>query len=331
MKNKKLPDTCLQAIINNDKDRARKMMDKHIRDDEQSRSEFEEYLDLWEKSADAAAFAKIDPDRDWQKVRARIKLKGRQRRIPAHKYVLRIASVLILAMGLAYLFTAITGKVAQHTADYIESSATEANTRIELPDGSMIFLNKNAKLIRNSDFGSANRDVILEGEAFFEVARNEDLPFKVHTGNTIVEVLGTSFHVNSGPGEIKVGVVSGRVAFYSQKDQSSRIELKPEESGVYSANDNQLNRKTYDRNTLIWHTGEYSFDNEMIGEICQTIASHFNIKYVQSPHSANLEEERINVYVSALSLSTAIQNINEVLKDGKVVIRNNEISIEQLN
>jgi ferric-dicitrate binding protein FerR (iron transport regulator) len=75
---------------------------------------------------------------------------------------------------------------------------------LTLPDGTKLWVNSGSKLSYQSDFAKSNRNIYLEGEAYFEVAKNKKLPFIVHTGNVHIRALGTAFNVKAYPEEKKI-------------------------------------------------------------------------------------------------------------------------------
>ena len=185
MKKEKLDIDLIVRYLQNEGDKTSKeMIDKIIHDDENSRREFENYVDVWEKSASVRDFEKVDAEKDWLKVRSRMHLKGNRKKIPYRSYLLRIAAVLILALGLAYLLVEVTKTTLHTNSNYLEFASSDATREITLPDGSIAYLNKHSKIIRNSNFGTGNRDIILEGEAFFEVESNKEVTFKVYIGGS---------------------------------------------------------------------------------------------------------------------------------------------------
>jgi len=87
-----------------------------------------------------------------------------------------------------------------------------------LPDGSRVTLDPNSKLKYSLFFNKNEREVYLEGRAFFEVTRNENIPFKVHAGEILTQVIGTQFTVSDMPGNQKVivSVKSGKVSVFKK-------------------------------------------------------------------------------------------------------------------
>ncbi|GHB86465.1 FecR family protein [Persicitalea jodogahamensis] len=96
-------------------------------------------------------------------------------------------------------------------------NTTTSTQKIFLADGSTVLLEKGADILIDENYGKRKRKVYLTGEAFFEVKRNEKVPFLVYSGGLVTEVLGTSFHIKpEGVGKsIEVSVKSGKVSVYS--------------------------------------------------------------------------------------------------------------------
>jgi ferric-dicitrate binding protein FerR (iron transport regulator) len=99
---------------------------------------------------------------------------------------------------------------------------------LTLPDGSEVMLNSGSELHHNRLFGYTNRDIELNGEAYFDVQRS-DIPFRVEANGSLTEVLGTSFNVRSWDSDpalqTSLTVTSGRVAFQRADGKASRVIL----------------------------------------------------------------------------------------------------------
>jgi transmembrane sensor len=109
-----------------------------------------------------------------------------------------------------------------------------SKTRIKLPDGTQVWLNAGSRLTYDKDFGNRLREVTLTGEGFFDVVRNEQKPFIIHTTRMDVKVLGTRFNVKSYPNDktTEASLIHGSIEV-SLKDRSSeKIILKPNEKIV---------------------------------------------------------------------------------------------------
>ena len=112
-----------------------------------------------------------------------------------------------------------------------------ARTRLLLPDGTRVWLNSNSKLRYNKDFNSQNREVGLEGEAYFEVTDNAKHPFIVHAATLDIEVLGTSFTVRSYPQDatVEATLLKGAIAVRREgSPNTAQVILKPNEKLIFS-------------------------------------------------------------------------------------------------
>jgi len=122
-----------------------------------------------------------------------------------------------------------------HNEEVLARAGTR--TKLVLPDGTQVWLNSNGRLKYNNDFNANNREVTLDGEAYFDATKNARLPFIVHASSIDIKVLGTSFAVKSYPQDktIEATLFKGMIEV-SRKDNPStpRIILKPNEKLVFS-------------------------------------------------------------------------------------------------
>lgn len=107
-------------------------------------------------------------------------------------------------------------------------------SRVTLPDGSVVWLNADSRLTYNNDFNSALREVYLEGEAYFDVVKNSQKPFIIHTSRMNIKVLGTTFNVRAYPNErtAETALIRGSVEVSAQGQEMRPVILKPNEKLV---------------------------------------------------------------------------------------------------
>lgn len=103
--------------------------------------------------------------------------------------------------------------------------------KIVMPDGTLVRLNAGSRFAYTSKYGEENREVVLDGEAYFEVKKEMDHPFIVKAGNITVRVLGTSFNVKaySHDGNIETTLLEGKIAVQMNDDPEKKIILSPYE------------------------------------------------------------------------------------------------------
>jgi transmembrane sensor len=104
-----------------------------------------------------------------------------------------------------------------------------SKTNLLLPDGTTVWLNAGSRLTYDSLYGNKLREVTLSGEAYFDVVKNPNKPFIIHTGKINIKVLGTVFDVKSYPGEntIEASLIRGSIEVTFPSLSSKKIILKP--------------------------------------------------------------------------------------------------------
>lgn len=128
-----------------------------------------------------------------------------------------VAAVVLIALASTFYFK--SQKIispALQQPQIVENTAVDFSGKqlVRLPDGSTVLLNDNSTLkYDQKDFNSKTREVTLTGEAFFDIKRNEEKPFIVHTGKVQTKVLGTAFNINAfnSSDNIEVTVARGKV------------------------------------------------------------------------------------------------------------------------
>lgn len=150
---------------------------------------------------------------------------------------------------------------------------TGKDYKVQLSDGSVVHLNAFSRLRFPFSFDGNNREVYLEGEAYFDIAKKADQPFIVHTAGTSVKVLGTSFNVNAyNDSLIVTSLVSGSVV--SDAEDNDSIYLKPGMASVYRKGYRQQQQSFDEAITLSWRKGEYAYYNQPLGTL-DAVISHW--------------------------------------------------------
>lgn len=151
-------------------------------------------------------------------------------------------------------------------------------SRILLNDGTVVWLNASSKLVYPSIFGK-ERKLKLEGEAFFEVAKNPQKPFSVIVGNIVVTAIGTAFNVCNYPDkDIQVALLEGAVKVVAGIPmQEKAIVLQPGQ--ILTSKDKEMRVSTIERyDYFLWKDGIYSFDNESLLSISKKIEHYYNVE-----------------------------------------------------
>jgi transmembrane sensor len=167
------------------------------------------------------------------------------------------AAVLLLTLGLGGYY------LKRHTqmpynAVLLQSGAAkiieiinqdEIAKLVTLPDGSSVILKKDAKISYPASFAASKREVVILGEAFFEVQKNPDQPFFIHTGEMLTKVTGTSFSIKANAAEeqvqlvVKTGVVEISVTHTGNAAQNKHMILNPNQLVTMNRASSELTKR----------------------------------------------------------------------------------------
>lgn len=168
-------------------------------------------------------------------------------------------------------------KVAANSFNTL-STPTGGQYNIVLADGTKVFLNAVSSIKYPTQFNGNQRVVELEGEAYFEVAKDRTKPFIVKSGNQAIEVLGTHFNVHAYDNEavVKTTLLEGSVAV-THKNQKAI--LKPGQQSNVSDNFNKIAIREVDTEAAIaWKNGRFKFDNADLKTVMRQLERWYGIK-----------------------------------------------------
>ncbi|EDM36708.1 putative transmembrane sensor/regulatory protein [Pedobacter sp. BAL39] len=153
---------------------------------------------------------------------------------------------------------------------------------IKLSDGTVINLNSNSSVRYPKVFKGTHREITLEGEAFFEVAKDKSRPFTVSSNGLKTTVLGTRFNVNAykGNDQIRVALVEGSVSLQIEGTEKS-ILLKPSEMGSFHTSRQSLTTSDFDaEETMAWKEGIISFKHASFEEVARKMNNIYGIRLI---------------------------------------------------
>jgi len=245
----------------------------------------------------------------------------------AWRQVLRIAAVLVLvaSLGVYFMQKKETPQPVVEVAPSMVMKTAELGQKrtIGLPDGTIVKLNAGSSLSYLQPFDGPERKVTLEGEAFFEVTKDEKRPFIIEAGGLTTRVLGTSFNISSyeEAGSVKVSVLSGVVEVQSRRGQKEV--LYPDMMGVLYKDTENLNKTTFnEKEEFGWKDGIIYFKNNPLKEVFRRLEKWYGItihlqseKILQGTYTgefknASLEKVLEGIcYTSQLTYSVDNENI----------------------
>lgn len=205
------------------------------------------------------------------------------RLIPMLRWTARVAAAVIVAVSGYFM-----------TTDFIYNKGVQPQTitvpagqraQITLADGTRVWLNSKSTLTYAGNFGRKERNVQLDGEAYFEVAKNKSIPFYVQTEMHNVRVVGTCFNVCAyrDSKEFETTLVEGIVDIYTSDSKQVVTRLQKDE---FFANYDGRCKKTIlpSYEYLRWKEGLYCFDDVPFSGILAKLEKYYNVKItVTSP------------------------------------------------
>ena len=192
------------------------------------------------------------------------------------RYAAAIVGVMVLAAGLAYWFR-------NKAEELVVASAAHGQVReMLLPDGTKVWLNQSSVLKYPRAFEGKERHVYLDGEAYFEVARNHEKPFMVKSPAMDVRVLGTSFNIKCRPDNsfAETTLIEGEVEVKDKSDKG-RITLLPGQKAVLNRVTGRMQVKQVDpKMEIVWHNDLIPFEKSSIFQIAAALERFYGVKII---------------------------------------------------
>ncbi|HWZ36084.1 MAG TPA: FecR domain-containing protein [Mucilaginibacter sp.] len=197
---------------------------------------------------------------------------------------LRIAACLVIGCSAVY-FIAGYFKKSPHNVITFTSYSTRKGERkeIQLPDRSVVTLNAASTIQIASDFGIKSRNVVLRGEAFFQVSKDKSRPFIIKTGKIQTRVVGTSFNINAYPDEnlITVAVATGKVMVEKEDVSGETLigkDLTHNHLLTYNLKTDTYSDTPTDADVMSsWRINKLVFNRVSIGQIARVLERTYNI------------------------------------------------------
>lgn len=272
-----------------------------------NKNHFEQIQTLWQHSAAIGEISKIDMQADWKKIQKGFKNANRTRKSFFNTSLYRIAAIIVVLLTVSYFANNYFNKDTKYISEFSGGDIKKIN----LPDGSLAVLNKHTEIKYSENF-KKNRNIVLKGEAYFEVVHNKKSPFTVKCGKTITKVLGTTFNVATKGNKIEVAVFSGKVSFSETKANSNEVLLTKGMKGVYDSKESLLSAIKHDNQNIIsWKTKSLIFKNMYLGDVVNDLKRYFEVEI----------EIDDNARHCSITTSYFEPTLNEILEELKMLTK----------
>jgi len=158
-------------------------------------------------------------------------------------------------------------------------SCVTGKSSLLLPDGSTVVLHNGATLSYDNSFSKANREVSVEGEAYFDVAKDTENTFTVKVDDIAVTVHGTTFNVLEDSESVTISLVEGSVDVHAGDETTCT--LSPGHSAVYDKETGSLiDRKDDVAFAACWAQDRLTFTQASLGDVCRYLSKWYGVEIV---------------------------------------------------
>ncbi len=215
-------------------------------------------------------------------------LSGNGKSVSLIKIILRYAAVIIIFLSLGYALWNATNYSGETpvAAEIIErNNPPGQKSIIHLPDGSTVWLSADSKISYSNYYNSETRKILLEGEAYFEVTKNPEIPFEVFTNDLVITALGTSFNVHAfGNNKIeKIALNTGKVKIEcldTFKSNCTPSYLKPGDLAFFSNQSGSISISDFDGlDPFGWKDGRIVFHHASFNEVIEVLSRWYNVEF----------------------------------------------------
>jgi ferric-dicitrate binding protein FerR (iron transport regulator) len=165
-------------------------------------------------------------------------------------------------------------------SDVVIEVPSGSRTKMFLPDGTLVWLNAGSKITYSQGFGVSERKVHLQGEGYFEVTKDEKLPFGVQTNELYVYVLGTKFNFRNYPDdkEASVSLLEGIVLASNRVKKGKDVRLMPDQEVFLNKKSGEMHVSVINaQHTTEWTNGFLFFDEILLPDIVKELERSYNV------------------------------------------------------
>jgi len=245
-----------------------------------NREQFEQVCRLWGDLSQDEQYALPDKEAFFQQIKNNVhgQQPAKVHMLKKTKFRLSIAAGILFIISAALLFTIFLKDQTSPAVAVISRQTQQQILRDTLPDGTLAIVNSHSTLVYPAQFGNGERNVQLNGEAWFNVTANAARPFVITVGLIRVKVIGTSFNVRNNISTIEVAVKTGVVRMISNSDS---ITLQAGKKGIYDTKSGSfLVENTFRPNEIGYATRIFNFENASLQEIAAQLEKAYNIKII---------------------------------------------------
>lgn len=239
--------------------------------------------ELWVSSVVADDTQQYDVDQAFERFRKRTGLDQSGRQSYKWYRTWSVAAVAIVLLGLITVTAYWQGsrQIQSNFSDIVVEAPLGSKTKLTLPDGSTVWLNAGSKMVYSQGFGVSDRRLAFQGEGYFEVEKNDEMPFLVQTHDVNVTVVGTKFNFRNYPEdeEAVVELLEGKVALENQLKEEVVRYLSPNEKMVLHKATGEMDITSAKvKEATLWTENILLFDEDLLPDIVRELERSYHVQ-----------------------------------------------------
>lgn len=239
--------------------------------------------ELWVSSAVADDTQQYDVDQAFERFRKRTGLDQSGRQSYKWYRTWSVAAVAIVLLGLITVTAYWQGsrQIQSNFSDIVVEAPLGSKTKLTLPDGSTVWLNAGSKMVYSQGFGVSDRRLAFQGEGYFEVEKNDEMPFLVQTHDVNVTVVGTKFNFRNYPEdeEAVVELLEGKVALENPLKEEAVRYLSPNEKMVLHKATGKMDITSAKvKEVTLWTENILLFDEDLLPDIVRELERSYHVQ-----------------------------------------------------
>lgn len=239
--------------------------------------------ELWVSSAVADDTQQYDVDQAFERFRKRTGLDQAGKQSYKWYRTWSVAAVAIVLLGLITITAYWQGsrQIQSNFSDIVVEAPLGSKTKLTLPDGSTVWLNAGSKMVYSQGFGVSDRRLAFQGEGYFEVEKNDEMPFLVQTHDVNVTVVGTKFNFRNYPEdeEAVVELLEGKVALENQLKEEAVRYLSPNEKMVLHKATGEMDITSAKvKEATLWTENILLFDEDLLPDIVRKLERSYHVR-----------------------------------------------------
>ena len=289
-----------------------KYLNQWLDESEENKKYFNHLQEIWISTFNPDDRLSFDKEQAYNRFRLRVNaVKAEykpEKKISIYVRMSRIAAAIIVSIlfsGFGY-WMSLNVQEKQYANTSVEAPLG-SKVKLYLPDGTLVWLNAGSSIEYSQSLGIKNRKLSVNGEAYFEVARNEKKVFEITSGDVVVRVLGTKFNIRNYEEEERAAVtlLEGKVSV--KKAANEELLLYPNQQFAYNKS-----KRTSEiihvraEHASEWIRGIIFFDGESLPDIVKELERLYNVRIV-------IQNESLNTYRFYGRFYRTDQTIQEVI------------------